>query len=108
VSVRNFCKNLKRLWSYSLEQDYKAHYERWYDQHQDVSIAKTKLADITSIADKHKQLIAYLVRDIEDLKNAQHKAESDRAGVSRAETPITISINVDGVPVRPKIAGTGR
>jgi intracellular sulfur oxidation DsrE/DsrF family protein len=51
-----------------------------------------------SIVNKHRTLIAYLVKDVEDLKNAKPGEEP-----RRTETPITISINVDGVPVRPEV-----
>jgi hypothetical protein len=53
---------------------------------------------LQSDVEKHKHLIAYIVRDIEDLKNAKPREEP-----RRTEAPITISINVDGVPVRPEV-----
>lgn len=131
MTIKTFCQNLKRLWAYSLSEDYKAHYVRWNDSNDEARVARNKLGtlecdviihsrnietllnrangstaqnvvadrlmSLQSDVEKHKHLIAYLVRDVEDLKNAKPKE-----GLGRTETPIAISINVDGVPVRLK------
>jgi hypothetical protein len=132
MTIKTFCQNLKRLWAYSLAEDYKAHYVRWNDSNDEARVARNKLGtlecdvmihsrnietllnrangstaqnvvadrlmSLQSNVEKHKHLIAYLVRDVEDLKNAKPREEP-----RRTETPITISINVDGVPVRPEV-----
>jgi hypothetical protein len=64
----------------------------------DQNIIADRLMSLQSDVEKHKHLIAYLVKDVEDLKNAKPREEP-----RRIETPITISINVDGVPVRPEV-----
>jgi hypothetical protein len=62
---------------------------------------RERIEELESAFNKNKIVTAYNVKDIEDLKNdAKHRKESDEAGDSRTETPVTININVDGVPVR--------
>jgi hypothetical protein len=58
------------------------------------------LDDVKQCVAKHKTIIACIVQDIGELKNANAKAdESARDASRRADTPITITVNVDGVPV---------
>lgn len=65
--------------------------------------AISKLENVASGLDKNVTVTAYLVRDIGDLKHdAEHRAQSDKERATRTETPITISINADGVPVQIK------
>jgi hypothetical protein len=91
MSARNFYHNLKRLWSYSLEEDYEEHYVRWEDHASAVishaaritalqgdivrlnslgqgssvqNVLAERIMDVQSSLDKHRVLIGLIIKDL--------------------------------------------
>lgn len=102
MSLKVLIINLRHLCRRRLEDVHNDHISTTLANGNEIDALTVRLENLRdkalSIVNKHRTLIVYLVKDVEDLKNAKPREEP-----RRTEAPITISINVDGVPVRPEV-----